>query len=292
MLYPVRVDVRSKDKQVRINDSMLIDPTCLPVPPCPQLTNNMNINDVLNDTIDTNSKHLASNLLADMEVQPYSKPTKKSVISLSAYPGLKQMVEDQISCQLRIILEKEQFVSRKRKRVTMIDDKNNDDDADVQEIKSSGDEQTLTKKGDHDKDISSNGLIKVKIRLRENEISVVDELMVDPDDSELSNPLFLAESMAKDLNLPFSMINSLAITIAEQVHGLQVNDNVEGMMKLEYEGKSIQSVEIPSKKEIDKSIPCAWSISKREQEISENYYHARSTDIKPAAPASQSNKSK
>ena len=79
--------------------------------------------------------------------------------------------------------------------------------------------------------------------------------MVDPNDDELSNPIFLAELLAKDLNLPESMINAIAISIVEQVHGLKVNDNVQGMVQVGEQLHNGKYKECSSGASSDENIP-------------------------------------
>lgn len=306
MLFPLRVDVTSKDGSVRLTDSMLIDPTCLPIPPCPKLNKINTTNDVVqtctnstlwDDIIGTNSKYLATNLLADMEVQPFHKLTKSSRVQIFAsYPELKEKVEDQIAVQLRIILEKEKLMvstTRNRKRKRVIDD-NDIDNKEKDQVESENKEEQKSTQ-------NTNKLIKVNIRIRENQIAVIDELLVDPNDIKLSNPLFLAESIAKDLNIPHSMINTIAITIAEQLHGLEVDEKVDGIVKMDENVKvtAVHSngVDVPLKKNIEKGVPYAWSIDRKEQRLLENHYQSTATtkstkSAKSSTPTTFKKKSK
>ena len=63
MLYPVKVDVSSKDGIARIVDSILIDPTCLPIPTSPILSIDSTGDNLLNETINQNSKYFAKRRL-------------------------------------------------------------------------------------------------------------------------------------------------------------------------------------------------------------------------------------
>lgn len=297
MLFPVRVDVTSKDGSVRLTDSMLIDPTCLPIPPCPKLNNNYltngttnTTNTLWNDIVESNAKYLATNLLADMEVQPFQKITKSSRVQIFAtYPELKEKVEEQIALQLRIILEKEESMmstarNRKRKRVIIDDDDGEEKD------------QTESENKEEEKSPqNTDNLIKVNIRIRENQISVIDDLIVDPNDIKLSNPLFLAESIAKDLNVPYSMINTIAITIAEQLNGLEVDEKVDGIIKMDENAKFTavhSSVDVPLKKNIEKGVPCAWSIDRKEQRLLETHYQSSTRTTTKATTVTTTTKKK
>eukprot|EP01083_Nonionella_stella_P242347 845420_1 len=212
--------------------------------------------------------------MADMEVHASTRINKNGRIKLfDTYPEMRALIKDQISSQLRIILENEQFPNRKRKRVS--DDKNDD----IHKTKNINENVTAS---------SVQGLVKVNIRLRENNISVVDEFRVDPNHPK-SNPLFLAESIVTDLKLPQSMINSIAISIAEQICGLHVNENVEGMLKYDSAVKSrtIASNESPLKKmQVDKRVPTAWPLDEKEQKMSDDHF------LSLSKPHKQSSKKK
>jgi hypothetical protein len=261
MLYPVRVDASSKDGQVRIVDSMLIDPSCLPIPPSCSFDATVNKdNPLLNRTIDENSKHLAVSIIADMEVHSCSRIHKSGRVRIfEKYPEMEGLVEAQISSQLRIILEEQNPRKRKRNQPYQ--------DSASEEVSGN-----VTSKecavDNHKKE-----LVKVNIRLRENGISIVDELMVDPN-HPMSNPLFLAESMAKDLKLPSNIINSLAILISEQLLGLEMKEAIDDkIVKIDEEAKlKATQYSIPSMLNVDKKTPAAWLLSEREQKVASSYF--------------------
>jgi hypothetical protein len=75
------------------------------------------------------------------------------------------------------------------------------------------------------------GLIHIKLRLRENNVYLVDDFFVDPN-LPSSNPFIIASTLAHDLRLPLDMVNSIAVTILEQMHGLPVDDDLQGLPKV------------------------------------------------------------
>lgn len=260
MLYPIRVDVTSKDGKTRLIDSLLIDFSCLPIPLCP--ITNVEKNGLLNQTIERNSKHLATTLIADMEVHSCSRAHRTGRIALfQTYPELETKIEDQISSQLRIILEQEHHVNKKRKRkLDLSDEKEENINDEGKEQKNGKEAASINKEGD---------LVKVNIRLRIDQISVVDEFWVDPN-HPMSNPLFLAESIANDLNLPKSAINTIALSIAEQICGLEVSENVDGLLRYEDTAKAKSNDTLMSK--VDKGISSAWTLDAKEINVASLHF--------------------
>ncbi len=283
MLYPLRIDVSSKDGKVRLVDSMLIDPTCLPIPPCPEVISSSP--SLFHETIDQNAKHLALTFVADMEVHQTAVAQRGGRVQLlEPYPELAGAAENQISRQLRVILEEGGPFSfsnraklqgvvgrRKRKRVAVTDARGHIED-------NTGDKLNESKKKYGGSTFCpTDNLVRVNIRIRENKVSVVDELMVDPSHPTLSNPLFLARSIAADLKLPASMINTVAVSIAEQICGLSVDESLEGMLKLDHQGsgsssnqskaKTIIASNFPSRiVGVDKDVPSAWLHDEKEDQ--------------------------
>jgi len=196
-----------------------------------------------------------------MEVQPCPNfPHRGGRVNLlEPYPELVNIAEGQISRQLRVILLDNEEGGmkhrrrRKRKRVDAMgtkkkeeqekqeeeeEKKNKSDGGNGEEIGSKTNDNE-SKKKILSNDINHNdndNLVKINIRIRENQISVVDEFIIDLDHPTLSNPLFLAQSMVRDLNLPPSMVNTIAISISEQICGLEVDENLDGMLQLDPQG--------------------------------------------------------
>lgn len=266
MLYPVRVDAKSKDGLVRIVDSLLIDPSCLPIPTCATTTSltHYGNNHLIKQTIQQNSKHLATTLVADAEVQSYGRLYKFSRLKLfEKYPELESAIESQISSQLRVIMEEAQITKKRKRKVYERNDLNNKED----ESKNQKSEKNASSTNDSE---DNDDLVKINIRLRTNQISIVDEIWVDPK-HPMSDPLLLAESIARDLKLPESTINNLAISIAEQMCGLEVDNNVDGMLKLDDAAKAKStSIPLPAKfSKVKSGVSCAWILDEKEKKVSD-----------------------
>mmetsp|Transcript_21270 Transcript_21270/g.29828 ORF Transcript_21270/g.29828 Transcript_21270/m.29828 type:complete len:303 (+) Transcript_21270:53-961(+) len=262
MIYPIRIDASSADHSVKLVDTLLIDPFCLPIQPdlvtnpilslqqshpCMNSREEPSTEPVFHTlrrhTLNRNAKFLASTILADMEVQGVVKVHKSFVgrLKLISCPALQERVESQIRDQLSLILDKE-FSSAlplphfKRKR-------------EVEEIGleryrkqgrktyAVGDNSTIDNKMKQQhislkkNERESGRYFNVNVRLRENDIVVKDEILLDP--SYLSiNPILLAKSLAKDLNVPEKMVNSLAISISEQICGINVKRDVGDLITI------------------------------------------------------------
>ena len=219
------------------------------------LNHHNNSHNYLTSTITQNAQYLANSLLSDSEVQNSGKVGKAGRVFLLNKSSLVQLVEEQIETQLRIAFQKDaerkrEATKRKKRRLNL------DIEKDVDVVKSSNDEPTsasalstgavavaatvmssdkviASQSKDKDKDSgkdtgTSYNLIPIKIRLRERGMCIADEFKIDPDDAVGSNPILLAETMVKDLNLPDPMCNSIAISIAEQMCGQVVPHDVEG----------------------------------------------------------------
>ena len=237
---------------------------------------------------------------------------------LEPYPELAIAAENQMSRQLRVILEegglfsfsnldsnsngngngarRRAMVARRRKRKLVLEkegedvrdkgkekEKEKEDDPSLKnESKTNSEDSSsnVNSSPGNENDNANDNLVKVNIRIRENQISVVDELMVDTTHPTLSNPLFLAKSLASDLKLPSSMITTIAISIAEQICGLSVDNNLDGMLKLDqppgvssssssqYRTKAMiaSANNFPSKVVgVEKGIPSAWLHDEKEE---------------------------
>lgn len=319
MLYPIRIQASSKDNSIRIIDTMLIDPLCLPVPPSScvpsidQLANN-NIN-IQKRIISENAKYFATALLSDMEVHSVTKVNKSARVKLMGSSGLQQEVKRQITEQLEAIVileqdrkQKEKIHYRdvaKRRRMDMeVSSRNKKEgvekesakyeygDADIGEG-GKGSEVAKLKKENQDSDAhkstnetfaedeNNSYLLPINIRIKEDGICIVDEFEIDPY-HHLSNPILLATAMVNDLNLPLKFINSIAISIAEQMCGLDVPWNINGLKvsvkKNENATKNtpmtaaalqaaINSTNIPKGVQVKNEIPSAWRTTEKEEEV-------------------------
>ena len=326
MIYPIRVDVSSKDNGLRIMDTILLDPTCLPIPPS---TTNENYNsyNLYSQTILQNASFFAKNLLADMEVDGINKTEKIGRIRLVNNNDLIMMVENQIQKQLKSILEKESkrkimYSTRninhysktvKKRKLSGSDDEekadtdkvNDEEDASMesteQEVvekdtakeecdsdnieKEETDKITETKAtpkqdnkndAEHSKkqqDIMKN-LKTIHIRIKEDAIVYTDVIHIDTNPSlpHLSNPILLAKSLVKDMNLPSSMTNSIAVTIAEQLHGLDVKPNINGLMQKDTPKSGELAAAYFERIQVDSNIPSAWKIDDKEENIAKTHH--------------------
>jgi len=306
MLYPIRIQASSKDNSISIIDTMLVDPLCLPVPPSScvpsvdQLANS-SIN-IQKRIISENAKYFTTTLLSDMEVDSVTKVNKTARVKLMGASGLQQEVKKQITEQLEaiVILEQDRKLEEKihcrnilkRRRIEKEEDvekekesaKDKDGDEDMDEGEK---ESEVAKLKEEDDDTPTLGgdkisnLIPINIRIKEDGICIVDEFEIDPH-HHLSNPILLATALANDLNLPPKIINSIAITIAEQMCGLDVPWNITGLKvgvkKNENATKNtpmtaaalqaaINSTNIPKGLQVKNEIPSAWKVTDKEEEV-------------------------
>jgi len=288
MLYPIRVDVSTSDNALRIIDTILIDPNCLPVPPPVGsiLNNNNNNNTNINnssppDTIDQssssyfnleqetirlNAAHLARSLIADMEVEGMTqKSAKIGRLRLFQNESLLQQVQDTIEKQLVAMLKKEKILRNHslgslRKRKLM------DDSIGFDANKSPKNSSTV-----------ESHLVPIHIRIKENGICVTDQFTVDihPRNQQLSNPILLASKIVQDMNLPRVMTQSIAISITEQMHGLLVPRDLEG---LSFSAQGANESTTPSmpiaihRTQVDETVPTAWKMEEREEGIAKKIH--------------------
>lgn len=90
-LIPVRIDVVSDDRLLRVVDTILLDPTCWPISLCAPL----------HETVERNVTHLAHTVLSDAEVQGMSRTVRHFTGRTEIWsPRLQEKVEDQLRPQL------------------------------------------------------------------------------------------------------------------------------------------------------------------------------------------------
>ena len=73
-IVPIRVDALSEDKNIRIVDTLLFDPTCWPI----------SLYQPLHKSVEENVVHIAHTILSDAEVQV------RTVCSVASFLVLKQ----------------------------------------------------------------------------------------------------------------------------------------------------------------------------------------------------------
>jgi hypothetical protein len=90
-LIPIRVDVVSDDKMTRIVDTLLLDPTCWPIP----------LYDPLEESVEANISDLAHSILSDAEVQSMGRTVRHFTGRLDLWTArLQEKVEEQLRPQL------------------------------------------------------------------------------------------------------------------------------------------------------------------------------------------------
>ncbi len=163
--------------------------------------------------IDSNSAHLAESIIADAEVYGSVRSSSKTFmggrLDLLGDRKLYQQIEKQIRSQLSIAL--------------------NTDKGDLlaglaggrcfphSELSSAGVMNNESK------------IVRIKIRLRHDNIIVVDEFDYDICSSGLkgSDPFSIANSLVQDMRLPPELAPSIAATIIEQIYGVNVSDSLD-----------------------------------------------------------------
>jgi hypothetical protein len=73
-------------------------------------------------------------------------------------------------------------------------------------------------------------IVRIKIRLRHDNIAVMDEFDYDINTSGLegSDPLSIANSLVQDMRLPPELAPSIAASIVEQIFGVNVTESLDG----------------------------------------------------------------
>lgn len=225
-LVPIRIDASSSDGAVRIIDTLLLDTTCLPIshahPPhdgnpsglsslsgarVESVSNYFSISSL----IDSNAAHLAESVLADAEVYGSVRSSSTTFmggrLDLLGDTKLCQQVEKQIRTQLNIALST--------------------DKKDL--IAGDGSFPRASSSAEHSNNESK--IVRIKIRLRHDNIVVVDEFDYDIYTSGLegSDPFSIASSLVQDMKLPPELAPSIAASIVEQIFGVNVTDSWDGL---------------------------------------------------------------
>ena len=90
-LFPVRVDVVSDDKSIRIVDTLLIDPTCWPIP----------LYAPLQESLERNIQELAHTILGEAEVQGMGRTVRHFTGRVELWsPSLQAKIEAQLRPQI------------------------------------------------------------------------------------------------------------------------------------------------------------------------------------------------
>lgn len=201
-LVPIRVDASSSNGTVHLIDSLIIDSTCLPVSHN-LLSKNSTADVSIHSLVDANAAHLAESIIADAEVYGAVKSSKVNIgrLDLLSDKQLYQTVEDQIRQQLMIALgaDKTTLLSR--------GDSRNEQNATSSEVPT-----------------STNNAVRIKLRIRHEEIALEDEFDYDINTSGIEgfDPFTIAKNIVSDLKLPSEFVSSITHSILEQMYGLQV----------------------------------------------------------------------
>jgi len=216
-LYPIRIDASTKDKGVRLIDTIIYDPTC---PPCINDHNNNSNNE---KRIEYMAQNLTDTFLADMEVYNMVRSTSKHYsgrINLLGRTELYKEVQQQIRNQLYAIEHlynerKEKRDKKKRKRDNTDDSKENDNTNDTADG------------GDSNSTISK--YQKIQIRIKNGEAQINDEFYWDTSNTNTSSidtcPITMANIIANDLSLSpehSELAVDIATAIVEQLNGVPV----------------------------------------------------------------------
>eukprot|EP00934_Nitzschia_sp_Nitz4_P001567 Nitzschia sp. Nitz4//scaffold386_size12300//82//825//NITZ4_008991-RA/size12300-processed-gene-0.23-mRNA-1//1//CDS//3329549957//1567//frame0 len=95
-VFPIRVDVSSQDKSTRVIETLLLDPTCWPIP----------LTAPLHEAVERNVQHLAHSILSDAEVMGMGRTVRHFTGRVDVWTAeLQRLAEDQLRPQLWAVLE-------------------------------------------------------------------------------------------------------------------------------------------------------------------------------------------
>jgi len=195
MIYPLRIDAISSDNRLRVVETLSIDPNCLPVYSPSASSSYLPAQLVFYDDkkLALLADELSMFILADMEVssnvqnKSSSKHTRINLMT-SANISLRNSVVQQIYEQLRWIqqLENDEEYKDKRRR---------------------------------------NHLVPIYLSIREGDILLQDSFLYDLklENQEFCDPISIASQMTKELKLPANFASLIAVSIIEQIHGVNIN---------------------------------------------------------------------
>ena len=230
-LIPVRIDASSSDGSVRIIDTILIDTKCLPISHAHAPNGNAHVSLSMTRTslcslVDSNASHLTNSVLQDAEVHGafHSYNSTGSRLDLLSDEKLYQDIETQIRTQLSIALSsgKEDLMSFSSEsfsgHVPVIPGGTISSHEKVHETALPSEENEIR-----------SGITRVKLRLRQENIVLVDEFDYDIKSSGIEgcDPFSIANSLVEDLKLPPEFIIHVSVSIVEQMYGIRVSDAIE-----------------------------------------------------------------
>ena len=239
-LVPIRVDGWNSDGSVRVVDSLVLDTTCLPVacdpsgyndpPSSSRASANNDANNPgssLMSLVDSNARYLTESILGDAEVQCAVRNSKSHVgrIDLLSDATLYKDIYKQIRSQLGVALclDKGQLIPPGSSML------NRQPHASAQPNPPEGavsSEAAVQASPQHS---TISNITRIKIRLRQENIIILDEFDYDVGLSGVDgfDPVSIANSMVKDLNLPPEIGPSLITSIVEQVYGVNVDEQLD-----------------------------------------------------------------
>ena len=259
-LYPIRVDVFSEDKSLRIVDTILLDRNVWPVPVKGK------------EGLDANAWYMAQSCLQDAEVAGIGRTVRHFTGRLDLWSrSLLTKMHDMMLPQLQVAWRGttgrikggtsiEELPTKKRSR-EQIDNyptekwvkreggegpkeegiRSSSDAMDTAEytkpVESTTEAVPQRSKAAHSQSIPlesssvptpvtskgssiSSQLIPIRIRMQIHGMRIHDDLMWDPSMADVISPLTLAQSVGDDLNLTPDAVQAIAVSIAEQIHGL------------------------------------------------------------------------
>uniref|UniRef100_A0A7S1ZM05 Uncharacterized protein n=1 Tax=Ditylum brightwellii TaxID=49249 RepID=A0A7S1ZM05_9STRA len=233
-LFPIRIDASSSDNSIRLIDTLLIDPTCLPIP----LSSFSE--DAMQSYISQNTHEFVNTLLSDMEVYGTSRTSKHFAgrVDLWNVVSLREEMERQVKEQLEAAISlsvgnNAGITSTTSDATTKKDD---------------------TKKEETTKKEENPNLKRIKIRIRDNNILILDEFDYDTSTSPSPDgcPIAIANQLVQDLNLPESCGVAIATSIAEQICGsVEVEGDLSDMRD----------------ERADRDVPSAWVVDGKESGV-------------------------
>jgi hypothetical protein len=242
-LVPIRVDASSSDGAIRIIDTLLLDTTCLPISHGHPRHNGVSgLNSFaggtdsnesnlfsLSSVINANASYLTESILSDAEVYGSVRSSKTFMggrLDLLSDTKLYQHIEKQIQGQLEIALttDKKKLIPSKcgyLRHQTM-------GRSNTPDVAMSSD-RAVDQASSRIADIESR-IVRIKIRLRHDNIVVVDEFDYDINTSGMDgcDPLSMANSLVQDMKLPAELAPSIAASIVEQIYGVHVAESLDG----------------------------------------------------------------
>jgi hypothetical protein len=235
-LVPIRIDVVTDDKSIRIVDTLLMDPNLWPIPRPFQSQSFAPNTAVGTEWIEANCQLLANQVLSDQEcvgmgrtsrfftgrVDLWSVTMQQSIVE-QIRPQLQQVASAATLSSRRLSLKREQDTTpadSSKKRVKTEAMGVDSLEQATPNIFSQKDTATLPNPSIESEVGKESQLVPIHLRLSVHGVRIHDDF--DWDLSLGVSPLQLAQAMGKDLRLSDEAIVAIAIDIAEQAQGLSI----------------------------------------------------------------------